>query len=127
MKLRMKPKVYKDKNGVKIKSGDILYRKIFMRKYERPGHKRVVSNSMSGLESIIPDEGKLLAPEEHWVTYQVGWVGACMVIEQYKCSDYQGLMNHPTFDENGERIFESSGIINMNNCFDGSVYEIKNL
>ena len=49
-------KIFCDMNGLQIKSGDILYREIYTRMRERPGHKRIAISGMSGEESIVCDE-----------------------------------------------------------------------
>jgi len=125
MELHTKPMVFRDKHGNEIKPGDILYRQIFVRRRERPGHRRVAINGMSGNETIVNDEGRLLDLEPHWITRKVGWVGACLVADRHECSDFQAISSHALFSANGERIFESSATKDMNNCFDGSVYEIR--
>jgi len=121
------PKVFKDKNGHVIKAGDILFRKFFIRKRERPGHKRVAFNPMSSEESIVLDEGKLLEKQiSSWIARKVLWSGACMIANVFEVSDYQAIIGgHEQFDPNsGKRIFESNNFQYMNNGFDSSVYEI---
>jgi len=57
------PKQFKDKNGNIIKPGDILLREFYARWRERPGHKRVAINGMSGNEVIVSDEGGFLTAD----------------------------------------------------------------
>ena len=121
-----KPQIFKDKDGTIIQAGDILFRQVLARRRERPGHKRVAISGMSGEDTIVPDEGRLLEPEEHWITRKVGWVGACMIAERHTYSDFQVLVTHALFNEKGKRIFESAGFDYMNSCFDSTPYKIVN-
>ncbi len=125
MRLYSTPRVFKDKNGQSIRAGDILFRKIFVRRRQRPGHRRIAIDGMSGREEIVSDEGRFLKPEQHWITRKVGWAGACMVAERADYSDFQAIMGHSLFDEDGKEILEKSAIIDMSNVFDSTVYEIK--
>lgn len=125
MNLYATPRVFKDKYGDPILAGDILFRKIFVRRREFPGGRRIAVDGMSEREVVIPDEGKLLEPEQHWITRKVGWDGACMVAERADCSDFQAIMVHSLFDETGEEIFEKCALISMDNTFDSEVYKIK--
>ena len=120
------PEVFKDKNGRPIKAGDVLFRKFFVRKRERPGNKRVAISGMSGEEVIVSDEGKLKEAEEHWVTYRVKWSGACMIAERAEFSDFSAVTADEIFDENGKRISEGSKFHYMNCVFDSRVYEVLN-
>jgi hypothetical protein len=119
-----KPQVFKDKNGTAIKAGDVLLRRFFARWRERPGHKRVAVEGMSGREVIVSDEGGLKEAQEHWVQYLVKWSGACLIAERGECSDFQALMQAVLFDDNGKQIHEGSGFHYMNNAFNSSVYEV---
>ena len=122
--MELTPKEFKDKHGRAIRAGDILFRQIWVRRRERPGHRRVAITSMGDNEIIVPDEGRLLEPEEHWITRKVGWSGACMYADRHKFSDFQALVSHELFDENGKRIFESDASKTMNETFDSTVYVI---
>ena len=120
----MSPKVFLDKNRRKIKAGDVLYRTFYARWRERPGAKKVVFNGISGQESIVPDEGRLLEAEKHWVTYKVKWAGACLIAERLDCSDNQVLSQAAKFDEKGTPISEGAEFYYFNNAFKSTVYEI---
>ncbi len=121
-------KVFLDKNGTKIKPGDILYREFCVRWRERPGGRRVAINGMSGNESIVSDEGDLLPTEERrrWITRRVEWRGACLVAERLGYSDFQSLMQAQLFDKDGNSIHETTASLDMNSVFDSTVYEIRN-
>ena len=121
---RMQPKEFKDRHGKRIKAGDILVRKFFARWRERPGHKRVAVESMSGRDVIVSDEGGLNEAQEHWVQYIVKWSGACLIAERGECSDFQALMQANLFDDKGKKIYEGSGFHYMNSVFDSTVYEV---
>lgn len=116
--------VFLDRNGREIKPGDILRRDFYARWRERPGHKRVAISGMNSNESIVPDEGALLGAEKHWVTYKVGWAGACLIADRLDSSDFQSLMSAELFDKDGNKIHEGSGFHYFNNVFDSTVYEI---
>ncbi len=122
--MELHPKVFRDMHGDEIRAGDILFRQVFVRQRERPGHRRVAIDGMSEREEIVSDEGKLLKPVEHWIKRKVGWAGACMVAEREGCSDFQAIMGHSLFDENGKEVLEKTASISMNNTFDSTVYEI---
>lgn len=115
-------KIFKDINGVEIKEGDLLFRKFYVRRRERPG-ARSVSLDMMGNERICNDEGKLGEPEECGILYEVEWSGACLVAERREVSDFQAL-SHAMFNDKGEEIFEGSGFHYMNSVFDSTVYEV---
>lgn len=124
MKINYSQKIFKDKNGIEIKAGDVLLRKFIARMREYPGRKIVTVNSMSSRELIIPDEGKLLNREEHWVKYHVTWSGACLIAERGDCSDFQILIQSELFDYDGNKICEGSGFHYFNEVFDSTQYEI---
>ncbi len=124
--MKLHPKVFRDMHGKEIKAGDILFRTVIVRERERPHHKRVAICHMSGEESIVSDEGKLLEPKRHWITRKVGWNGACMIAEKGECSDGNGLANGELFDEDGESVFERVANLAMNNSFDSRAYSIRN-
>ena len=117
-------KVFLDGNGIEIKAGDILRRDFYARWRERPGHKRVAIRAMNDEEVIVPDEGDLLESQKHWVTYKVGWAGACLVAERHKYSDFQALTQAELFDEDGRQIHEGSASHYFNGVFDSTVYEV---
>lgn len=117
-------KTFFDKNGAEIKAGDTLRRDFFARWRERPGHKRVAINGMSHEETIVPDEGRLLGAEKHWVKYSVVWSGACLVADRINYSDFQVLMQAEKFDSDGNGICEGAGFHYFNGVFDSTVYEI---
>ena len=119
-------KIFKDSKGNTIKAGDILYRALYARKRERPGHKRVAINGMSGQEVIVNDEGYLLPAIPQWITRKVVWHGACLVAERDEYSDFQAIMNSSLFDKEGNEISESGAFYYMNNVFKGENYTIIN-
>ena len=117
-------KVFRDKNGTPIKAGDTLRRVFYARWRERPGHKRVAFDGMSGNDVIVADEGDLLERKKHWVTYKVKWSGACLVADRLAYSDFQALCGAELFDEAGYKIFEGSAFHYLNANFKSKVYEI---
>ena len=125
-KMENSPKKFKDKYGVTIKPGDILFRKFFARWRDRPGHKRVATDRMTQEDIIVLDEGSLKDPVVNWITYEIGWNGACLIAKRKECFDFQALIQAELYDENGDRIIESAGIQYMNLAFDSTVYEILN-
>ena len=118
------PRVFVDGAGHSIEAGDVLYREFCARRRERPGHKRVSINGMSGIESIVPDEGGLLAGERHWIKRVVGWSGSCLIADRLDYSDFQVLMGWELFNDDGERIYEGCGSVSMNGVFDSTVYVV---
>lgn len=122
--MQMQPSQFKDKNGVTIKAGDILICRFFARWRERPGHKRVAVESMSGRDVIVSDEGGLKDAEEHWAKYNVGWMGACLIAERGECSDFQTLMQAERFDAKGKMIDIGSGFYYLNGAFDTTKFEV---
>jgi hypothetical protein len=122
MNLQMRE--FKDKNGATIKAGDVLLHRFFARWRERPGHRRVAIEGMSGREVIVSDEGGLKDAKEHWVQYTVKWSGACLIAERGKCSDFQALAQAELFDKKGNQIHEGSGFHYLNDVFDSTVYEL---
>jgi len=119
-------KVFQDRNGRIIKVGDILFRGFFAKWRERPGGRRVAINGMSGNELIVADEGDLKDGEKHWVTYKVGWSGACMIAERHEASDFQALMQAELFDFDGGSIREGSGFYYFNDVFESENYTVRN-
>lgn len=114
--------IFKDMRGVEIKEGDLLFRKFYIRRRERPGARRV-GLDMMGNERICNDEGNLGEREECSIIYEVKRDGACLIADRYEVSDFQ-LLSHPMFNEKGESISEGSGFRYMNSVFDSTVYEI---
>ena len=99
--------------------------KYFWARYrERPGHSRVAIQGMSGNQVIVPDEGGLTEATKHWVTYKVGWVGACMIAERYEYSNFQVLMQAELFDEKGNRITTGGAFYYFNSAFESENYEV---
>lgn len=123
----MQPKEFKDKNGTTIFAGDVLLRIFFARWRERPGHRRIAINGMSGNEVIVMDEGPLKDPHAHWVKYHVKWSGACLIAERGECSDYQVLSQAEKFDAKGREIHEGGAFHYMNSVFDSTVYEVQKM
>ena len=120
-------KVFKDKNGVKINPGDVLRHVFFVRHRERPGHKRVAVEGMTGREVIVLDEGQLKdGTEVHWAEYHVRWCGACLIAERVSYSDFQALMQSECFNEKGERVSVGAAFYYMNSAFNSTVYEVRN-
>ena len=119
-------KIFKDSNGRDIQAGDILYREVFARWRERPGHKRVAINGMSGQEAVVRDEGNLLNATPQWITRKVRWSGACLIAERHEYSDFQAILGATLFDRDGKQVSESSAFDYMNSVFKGEVYTIIN-
>ncbi len=117
-------KVFLDKAGKEIKPGDILRHDFYTRCRERPGHKRITINGMSGNESIVSDEGQLLGAKKGWITYKVGRSGACLIAKRFKSSDFQAISSSELFDNEGNHIYEGAGFHYFNSTFDSTVYRI---
>lgn len=115
-------RIFKDMNGVEIKEGDLLFRKFYIRRRERPGAMRV-GLDMMGNERICNDEGEFGEREECSIIYEVKWDGACMIADRYEESNSQASGN-AMFNDKDERIFEGSGFHYMNSGFDSTVYEV---
>ena len=118
-----KPKVFKDCNGREIKPGDVLIRRLFARRRERPGHRRVALDMM-GNEVVVNDEGGLVEPVECWVKYKVSWSGACMTADRVACSDLSLIHSSALVDKNGKEASDGAGFHWMSELFDSTVYEI---
>ena len=118
------PQEFKDRKGEIIKARDILIRWFYARWRERPGHKRVAIEGMSGLDVIIPDEGRLEKAQTHWAKYLVKWSGACLIAEMIDCSDYQSITQAELFDEKGQQVHVAPGFYYFNKVFDSMIYEI---
>jgi hypothetical protein len=120
--MRNEPKEFADKNGELIKAGDIIRLDYFLWYRERPGHQRVAINGFSQESVIVSDEGGYSGRKEpHWVTYEVGWNGACLVAERRKSSGGNSCMGD-TFDENGNSISVGSGQYNFYENFNSRDY-----
>lgn len=122
--MKNSPKEFRDKHDVEIKSGNLLIRHFYARQRERPGNKRVAINSMTGQDVIVLDEGALKSQETHWIIYEVGWSGACMIAERRDCSDLDIILSSELYDEAGHRIHEGTAFYYMNSVFDSKVYEV---
>lgn len=116
--------IFRDRNGRPIRAGDTLFREVYVRMRERPGHKRVAMQSMGDREVIVNDEGDYLPASPQWITRKVAWSGACLCAERDEYSDYQMIMSGTLFDRDGEQISESSAFHYMNSVFDSTVYTI---
>lgn len=121
--MRTEPKEFADKNGELIKAGDTIRRDYFVWFRERPGHQRVAINGHSGESVIVSDEGGYSGrQEQHWVTYEVGWDGACLVAKRNGYSNH--LSAGEAFDQHGRSISVGSGQYYFNESFDSQSYVV---
>ena len=118
-------KLPKDKNGREMQAGDTIRLSCNVQHRERPGGRRVAISGMSGVESIVPDEGMLLEPEAHWVDFEVKWSGACLISERVGASDIQAILSGVcTSVTSGKWVGAASALHYLNDRFDGSEYEV---
>ena len=118
-------KLPKDKNGREIQAGDTIRLAFRCRQRERPGHSRVAMNSMTGHESILPDEGGLMPATTQWVTFSVKWSGACLIAERLKVSDFQAVMSGENSSiKTGKSISASTAMHYLDAVFSGANFEV---
>ena len=118
--LQSSPKEFYDKHGKKICAGCLIKLTAKVRKRERSGECRVAYNGMSGERSIVPDEGELDKGTKEWVTFRVGWSGACLVAEREECSDFDRIQSGETKGKISLQPWRHL----MGACFDSSKFEV---
>lgn len=118
--------VFHDKNGTPIKEGDILIRRFFIRRRERPGNYRVAFDS-TGNRVTQSDFGDVIGRDPAWVKVRVEWSGACMIVRRCAVSRESLMGWSDEFEDcNGNFVSPLSADEYMNCAFDGSKYEICN-
>ena len=118
-------KLPKDNNGREIQAGDTIRMTFHNRQRERPGHRRVAVNGMSGNDVIVPDEGGLKPATTQWVTFSVKWSGACLIAERLETSAFQAVMSGENVSiTTGESVSASTAMHYLNEVFNGANFEV---
>jgi len=102
------PHIFKDMNGTPILAGRIVIEHKTVKRFERPGGRRVAVNG-GGVESIVSDEGTY-REEPAWIKRKIEWCGSCLVAERIEESD--------NFD------YGTTATVDLNCVFDGNKYEV---